>query len=85
MAFDDNLSKVRTGYTDQNPSVVRRLVLDLREQARSVRFGVKSYRNEAGRDYAFPLRVLSIQGRDRPAAIDSYLCLDTRICHTQFL
>ncbi len=59
MAFDEDRSRVRTGFSDQNLAVVRRLALNLLKRERSARVGVKAKRKKAGWDYDYLLRVLS--------------------------
>ena len=59
VAFDEDHSRVRTGYADQNLAVVRHLALNLLKQERSAKVGIKAKRKKAGWDFDYLLKVLS--------------------------
>ena len=59
VAFVEDHSRARTGHSDQNLAVVRRLALNLLKQEQSAKVGIKAKRKKAGWDYDYLLRVLS--------------------------
>ena len=59
VTFGEDASRVRKGVADQNLSVVRRLVLNLLKQDRSIKLGLKNKRLRAGWDQDYLLRLLS--------------------------
>ena len=59
MAFDEDHSRVRTGYADQNLAVIRHLALNLLKQERTAKLGMKAKRKKAGWDYHYLIKVLS--------------------------
>ena len=59
VAFAEDHSRVRTGHSDQNLAILRRLALNLLKQEESAKVGIKAKRKKAGWDYDYLLRVLS--------------------------
>lgn len=59
VAFDEDQSRVRTGYADQNFALLRRMALGLLKQDRHSKLGVKGKRLKAGWDDAYLLHILS--------------------------
>ena len=59
VAFDEDHSRVRTGYSDQNLAVIRHLALNLLKQEPSAKVGIKAKRKKAGWDFRYLLKVLS--------------------------
>ena len=59
VAFAEDHSRVRTGHSDQNLAILRRLALNLLKQEESAEVGIKAKRKKAGWDYDYLLRVLS--------------------------
>ena len=59
VAFVEDHSRVRTGYSGQNLAVIRRLALNLLKQEPSARVGIKAKRKKAGWDFLYLLKALS--------------------------
>ncbi len=59
VAFAEDHSRARTGHSDQNLAILRRLALNLLKQEESAKVGIKAKRKKAGWDYDYLLRVLS--------------------------
>lgn len=59
MAFDEDQSRIRTGYADQNFALLRRFALSLLKQDRTAKLGIKAKRLKAGWDDAYLLHVLT--------------------------
>lgn len=59
VAFDEELSRVRSGHADRNLAVVRRLALNLLKQEHTAKVGIKAKRKRAGWDYQYLISVLS--------------------------
>ena len=59
VAFEEDLSRVRTGHAAQNLGIVRRLALSLLKQETSRSVGVKLKRKDAGWNSDYLLKVLT--------------------------
>ena len=59
VAFDEDHSRVRTGHADQNLAVIRHLALNLLNQERSAKVGIKAKRKKAGWNFDYLMKVLS--------------------------
>ena len=60
MAFDEDHSRVRTGYADHNLAVVRHMTLNMLKQEKTAKVGIKAKRKRAGWDESYLLKVLSV-------------------------
>jgi predicted transposase YbfD/YdcC len=58
VVFDEDQSRVRRGYADQNLALLRRMALSLLNQDRTTKIGIKGKRLKAGWDDAYLLHIL---------------------------
>ena len=59
VAFDEDNSRIRSGYAPENMSLIRHIALNLLSQETSVRAGKKAKRLKAGWDNAYLVKVLA--------------------------
>jgi predicted transposase YbfD/YdcC len=59
VVFDEDQSRIRIGYAQQNLALLRRIALSLLKQDRSAKTGIKTRRKRAGWDDAYLLHILT--------------------------
>ena len=59
VAFDEDSSRIRTGYAPANVSLLRQMALNLLRQEKTCKAGIAVKRSKAGWDNAYLLRVLN--------------------------
>jgi len=62
MAFDEDQSRVRSGYAAENLAVIRHIALNMLRQETSVKVGLKAKRKKAGWDERYLTRILTASG-----------------------
>jgi predicted transposase YbfD/YdcC len=58
VVFGEDQSRVRVGYAAQNLALIRRLALNLLQQEKSLKRGIKTKRLKAAWDDRYPLKIL---------------------------
>lgn len=59
VVFKEDASRVRTGYADQNLSVIRRMALNLLKQDKSLKVGIQNKRMRAAWDNQYLIKILN--------------------------
>lgn len=60
VSFNEDKSRIRTGYSDQNLSAVRKIALNLLRADKTVKRGIKTKRMKAGWDNAYLKSILRV-------------------------
>ncbi|MCP4254000.1 MAG: ISAs1 family transposase [Candidatus Scalindua sp.] len=60
VSFNEDQNRLRSGYADQNISLINKVALNLLKNERSVKVGIKGKRLKAGWDNTYMMKVLTV-------------------------